>query len=821
MSEEEQIILPDGFKRVEFLQSNGNEYLYLPDLTISSNDTIEWKQQSVKNILSVDGVFSSYNYSEKPFRFAMNWGTKSLMINLFSSENNPSLDYYKSGSNFILSKNKLIIDNKTISENLKFKDDEVTGICLFTQRINNVCYNSVIKLYYWEVKGKCKLIPCLDDNNEPCMYDLVSQQAFYNQGLGRFLTDRVYELHYNLNPYTLPNGFKKCVYLQSDGTQWINTGVIPDNETGIYFKALQLSYGNFVPFGVEENGNTIYPPRFSSKDLYYKWGETSVKMMTWDNTDDLIFQSSLNFYNSKIAFFNSEDTDHLEYLSSQSGIFAYPIWLFSYNVNGSFLTTYGAWTGRIYRAQITQGNTLIRDYIPCLDADGRPCMWDSINGVSYYNQSGGIEFTYCVEYKLPSDFSKLKYLESTGTQYIKTGYVPTNTTGLYVDCFNNSKVTSSAVPMGLRDTNGNTYFASPRTAKNSDAGYGWGTFTNWGGKGDVRFEGTTNWLNDRKAIITSPAFAQKSSNLSDLSFTPTKDIYIFGIHNYDGKYLSGSWKFYRAKISEGSEVVRDFVPAFDTEQQRPCMYDLINAQAFYNEGTGEFDYFPKETNYTSFCQLGVIGNRLGTGEDGLPPTYKRVNYLQSTGTQYIDTGIATDGTYTIRTKMQLSSGSAWGRAFKTADYDVGGSSFCRHSITSGYYCMNFLYYWNGGVYGNRTGYTDVEWDINEPNVWEALEGVKSAKVNGYDSRIRGFNTLKVDASNPNNLTHYIFWANGVFTNGNAKGIMKLYDFQMINGSGKIVLDLIPCLDTKGTPCMFDRIANKTFYNQGTGEFIYG
>lgn len=51
--------------------------------------------------------------------------------------------------------------------------------------------------------------------------------------------------------------------------------------------------------------------------------------------------------------------------------------------------------------------------------------------------------------------------------------------------------------------------------------------------------------------------------------------------------------------------------------------------------------------------------------------------------------------------------------------------------------------------------------------------------------------------------------------------MKLYDFQMINGSGKIVLDLIPCLDTKGTPCMFDRIANKTFYNKGTGEFLYG
>lgn len=618
MGENEQIILPDGYTRVEFLQSNGNEYLYLPNLTISFNDIIEWKQKLIKNISSVDGVFSSYNYNEKPFRFAANWGTNSLMINLFSSENNLSLNYYKSGSNFILSKNKLIIDNKTISENFKFKDDEVTGICLFTQRINNVCYNSIIKLYYWEVEGKCKLIPCLDDNNEPCMYDLISQQAFYNQGSGRFLTDKDYAWNYPLlnNNYNLPYGFKKCVYLQSDGTQWIDTGVAPNNETGLFCKTLKLdnAFGSF--FGVRNTSDSSIMAPFmgdGGKTLSYRW--KSIKednIITVDNVGDYSFSSFLNYYNDRLAKFDSEDTDIVRTISDILENYTYNIWLFSTNFQGSFSTNYGKYRGRIYRAQITQGNTLIRDYIPCLDADGRPCMWDSINDVAYYNQSGGTEFTYCVEHQLPSDFVKLKYLESNNNlQHIKTGYVPTNNTGMYVDAYNT--VVEDRVVMGMQNTTGNDRMWIGGVMKSTyGARYGWGTLTTPGGTGDVRFEASLNWLNDKKSIITCPAFAQKVNTLNNLTFTPNQDIYIFG-WNRQGSLIQWKGRIYRAKISEGNEVVRDFIPALDTRLHKPCMYDLINNVAYYNDGTGEFLHNrDAEGTYKGYTGLGCIGNRLGT-----------------------------------------------------------------------------------------------------------------------------------------------------------------------------------------------------------------
>lgn len=37
----------------------------------------------------------------------------------------------------------------------------------------------------------------------------------------------------------------------------------------------------------------------------------------------------------------------------------------------------------------------------------------------------------------------------------------------------------------------------------------------------------------------------------------------------------------------------------------------------------------------------------------------------------------------------------------------------------------------------------------------------------------------------------------------------------------VYYDLIPCLDDNGRPCMFDRVSRKSFYNSGTGEFLYG
>ena len=459
-----------------------------------------------------------------------------------------------------------------------------------------------------------QFVPCLDADGIPCMYELYTGTVHYNQGGGQFS----YPREYTNDPINLPSGYTKCVYLQSDGTQWIDTGHIPTDETGLRIKAQRLNYGDFVPFGANTSDSVyVQAPRWntSSKYMVYSWNTYSAPFQ-YDKGDDLIYSSSLNLYNDRTIRMNSEDTNWTGLLSSTLGTMTYSLWLFSYNYRGAYNATYGKWGGRIYRAQITQGDTLIRDFVPCLDANNRPCMYDLVTQEPYYNQSGGVEFAYCVEHQLPSDFSKLKYLESTGTQIIKTGIIPTDSTGIYVDAYHtkyNGNTNGSVI--GLRNTNGNTYFTVGRVQRDTNgAGFGWGAYTIPGGNGNVRYEASLNFLNDRQSIITAPAFAQRINALVTLSFTPSKDLYMFGMNNYDGAATSYStYRIYRAKISEGAEIVRDFVPAWDDTKQKPCMYDLINNVAYYNDGGGEFIYNRDfEGTYKGFGVLGGIGNKLGS-----------------------------------------------------------------------------------------------------------------------------------------------------------------------------------------------------------------
>jgi hypothetical protein len=47
----------------------------------------------------------------------------------------------------------------------------------------------------------------------------------------------------------------------------------------------------------------------------------------------------------------------------------------------------------MYSFKIWDNGVLVRDFIPVLDFDNRPCMYDKVNDELYYNQ-GAEEFSY-------------------------------------------------------------------------------------------------------------------------------------------------------------------------------------------------------------------------------------------------------------------------------------------------------------------------------------------------------------------------------------------------------------------------------------------
>ena len=59
----------------------------------------------------------------------------------------------------------------------------------------------------------------------------------------------------------------------------------------------------------------------------------------------------------------------------------------------------------------------------------------------------------------------------------------------------------------------------------------------------------------------------------------------------------------------------------------------------------------------------------------------------------------------------------------------------------------------------------------------------------------------------------------IFRGTSSLGKIRIKRFY-ITRNGAYTLNLIPALDRNGTPCMYDTVSKQTFYNERTGDFLY-
>jgi len=188
--------------------------------------------------------------------------------------------------------------------------------------------------------------------------------------------------------------------------------------------------------------------------------------------------------------------------------------------------------------------------------------------------------------QVPAGYTQLKYLESTGTQYIDTGIAPTNTTGLMVKF--NRQTNGDQVVVGVLSGNGG--------AGQIDVNPWNGTLTmpfaesfSYGICGQmidkIDYEVSINYKNNRKRYV-------KGISVLDISKTLVahdNTIYMFAGHSASGPanwFLKGH--IYYLQITEGTELVRNFIPARRNGDGVLGMYDTVSNTFFTNSGTGEF-----------------------------------------------------------------------------------------------------------------------------------------------------------------------------------------------------------------------------------------
>lgn len=450
---------------------------------------------------------------------------------------------------------------------------------------------------------------------------------------------------------------------------------------------------------------------------------------------------------------------------------------------GGSRTTYN----RKKYVKVKVNGQLVYDLIPVLNKKLTPCLYDKLTGKYFYNEGNG-EFTW----KLPN---QLDYLESTGTQYIDTGFNGYATIELKAQ--GAETATESQIVVGATSAGGNFFGAYTSTNK---WGIGSGTGISNLAYTDIGTF-TIYFKNNKSSFDLNGVNYARGDNLT---VNTDYNYYLFRCFGLGASSYYAKARIFYCKIwDENNKLVRYLIPVFN-EDLTPCMYDLVEKKYYYNEGTGQFK---------------------GCFEDGT----QIVSYLESNGNQYIETGLTISPTIGFFGEAKASLTDA---SFETlAGYDTYFLPFAVVP-SSKRICMGYgdntnaptLYPLTDGrlIPSTETSGIDTNLFIKHTGRFKVGLNFKGSKLWQFED-----NSIKYEIDLPevlpedkehtitvfgrkydDNITNRFMWRGpiykAIFTDGE-----------------RVIMNLVPVVKSDNTVCMLDLVRKKYFVNKGTGTFNYG
>lgn len=185
--------------------------------------------------------------------------------------------------------------------------------------------------------------------------------------------------------------------------------------------------------------------------------------------------------------------------------------------------------------------------------------------------------------RLPSAFQEVEYIESTGTQYIDTGFTPNQDTRIIFDYQKSSYAANRVI--GCRETTTSKAYCfggtSNTTPASNMASYNSQVATSLGALDLNRH--TLDF--DKNQIYLDSALL---NTFTYSNFTGYGNIYI-GTINTGSITSNFQGNIYSCKIYDNGTLVRDFVPCYRKSDNVIGLYDKVNKVFYTNAGTGTFN----------------------------------------------------------------------------------------------------------------------------------------------------------------------------------------------------------------------------------------
>ena len=423
----------------------------------------------------------------------------------------------------------------------------------------------------------------------------------------------------------IPSGYTEVDYIKGDGRQWINTGVENDGSYQININN-DLREDSFYENYVELDYVRSTGSQWIDAQLLFNPEDKVSQVVDLKILDETGCWSGANYFAQFMFhqnFVNTHERVTLRQEFSDGVLKTYVNDSLVSNVKfdtaipenvkmgifrmGEKNNTWTAATGPssqiLYKQKIYKNTEILRDFVPCYrKSDDAVGLFDLVSN-SFFNNEGsspllkGVEINgedtsrdYNVLEKadIPDYYYQLNYVESTGLQDLDTGI----TGGLKIEATLKFAAIGATQIMGYSDTDGH-YFGVGTNNKYIKTEVSAGNIDNLivdfsnetANKGSVQ-------INEEVPVeFDVPDLADKTFKLFSVGTKANKSFVLI----------------YSAKIYQGENLVRNFVPVMQKQTKAVGLYDLVE-QRFYESSTtyslenGGITFANLETeNINAFC----------------------------------------------------------------------------------------------------------------------------------------------------------------------------------------------------------------------------
>ena len=410
-------------------------------------------------------------------------------------------------------------------------------------------------------------------------------------------SNNLYELYIGQNGGVTANPnssylFHRFINVSTIDVSNLNTSLVT-NMKGMFAGAFDSQhYRSFANIVGLENFDTSNVTNMSY--MFMEIREESIDLSNW-NTSKLSNLDSMFRYAFEIQSINLSEWDTSN-ITNVDYIFGYCFRLVYLNINTFNFNKFTKKENPFIELSKLKSNGII--VIIVINECSKNFVNSRLNSIIKDHIS--LEIIPCVQVcysknTIPSTYTELDYIESSGTQYIDSGYKASSNTGVYAD-FQYNSTTDTQRLFGI-DANANVNDTISYSFYVSSNKFGYSYQNNIGNRvntnvsvGTNRHTVSFNKNNDKKLYIDDGN--TYSGNLSsNPTNTSTQNVYIMANNRINTNVVDSYSKvrIYSFQIYESGTLVRNYVPAKRNSDNELGLYETINDVFYENSGTGSFN----------------------------------------------------------------------------------------------------------------------------------------------------------------------------------------------------------------------------------------